>query len=52
MDLSLGRRPACQTLKALDISNATAPVAPDLLKTLAILSDKTVSRSAVDREKS
>ena len=36
--------------KALDISSATARVAPDLLKTLAILSDTTVRRSAVDRE--
>ena len=45
------RRPACQTLsKALDISSATARVAPDLLKALAILSDTTVRRSAVDRE--
>ena len=41
------RRPACQTLsKTLDISSATAPVAPDL----AILSDTTVRRSVVDRE--
>ena len=40
------RRPACQTLsKALDISSATARVAPDLLKALAILSDTTVRRS-------
>ena len=45
------RRPACQTLsKALDISSATARVAPDLLKALAILSDTTVRRSAVDQE--
>ena len=36
--------------KALDISNATARVASDLLKGLAILSDTTVRRSAVDRE--
>ena len=36
--------------KALDISSATARVAPDLLKALAILSDTTVRRSAVDRE--
>ena len=44
-------RPACQTLsKALDRSSATARVAPDLLKALAILSDTTVRRSAVDRE--
>ena len=32
------------------MSSATARVAPDLLKTLAILSDTTVRRSAVDRE--
>ena len=32
------------------ISSATARVAPDLLKALAILSDTTVRRSAVDRE--
>ena len=45
------RRPACQTLwKALDISSATVGVAPDLLKALAILSDTTVRRSAVDQE--
>ena len=44
-------RPACQTLsKALDISSATTRVAPDLLKALAILSDTTGRRSAVDRE--
>ena len=44
-------RPACQTLsKALDISSATARVAPELLKAQAILSDTTVTRSAVDRE--
>ena len=37
------RRPACQTLsKSLDISNATAPVAPDLLKVLEVLSNTTV----------
>ena len=48
-DLSLRRRPAYQTLlKALDISSATAQVAPDLLKTLAILSYITVRISAVD----
>ena len=34
----------------MDISSATAQVAPDLLKALAILSDTTVRRSAVDRE--
>ena len=33
--------------KVLDISCATAPVAPDLSKALAILSDATVRRSAV-----
>ena len=45
------RRTACQTLsKALDISSATARVAPDLLKALAILSDTTVRRLAVDWE--
>ena len=50
-DLSFWRRPACQTLsKPLDISSATAQVAPDLLKALAILSDTIVRRSAVDRE--
>ena len=36
----MSRRPACQTLsKALDISSATAQLAPDMLKALAILSD-------------
>ena len=45
------RKPACKTLtKALDISSATAWVAPDLLKALAILSDTTVRRSTIDRE--
>ena len=34
----------------MDISIATARVAPELLKALAILSDTTVRRSAVDRE--
>ena len=44
-------RPACQNLsKALDMSRATTRVAPDLLKALAILSDTTVGRSAVDQE--
>ena len=38
------------SVKALDISRATAPVAPDLLKVLAILSDTPVRRSAVDQE--
>ena len=32
------------------ISSAAARVAPDLLKALAILSDTTVRRSAVDQE--
>ena len=36
--------------EALDIWSATAQVAPDLLKALAILSDTTVRRFAVDRE--
>ena len=36
--------------KVLDISSATAWVAPDLLRTLAILSDAIVRRSAVDRD--
>ena len=50
-ELSLWRRPACQTLsKALDISSATGRVAPDLFKALVILSDTTVRRSAVDWE--
>ena len=45
------RRPAWQTLsKALNMSSATAPVAPDLLKERAILSDITVRRSAADQE--
>ena len=42
---------SCQTLpKPLDISSATAQVAPDLLKALAILPDTTVKRYAVDQE--
>ena len=50
-DSSLWTRPAWQTLsKALDISSATAPVASEPLKTLAILSDTTVRRSAVDQK--
>ena len=45
------RRSVCQTLlKVLDISIATARVAPALLKALAILSDTTVRRSPVDQE--
>ena len=51
LDLSLWRRPAFQTLsKASDISSATARVAPELLKTLAILSDTAMRRSVVDQE--
>ena len=34
----------------LDISSATARVAPDLLKSLAILSETTVRRSEIDWE--
>ena len=34
----------------MDISSATARVAPDLLKALAILSDTTVRRSAVEQD--
>ena len=50
-DLSLWRRPACQTLsKALDILSATARVTPGLLKALAILLDTNVRITAVDRE--
>ena len=45
------RRPACQTLsKGFYVSNATVWIAQDMLKALAILSDTTVIRSAVDRE--
>ena len=46
------KKKAYQTLsKALDISNDTAREAPDLLlQALAILSDKTVRRSAVDQK--
>ena len=45
LDLHLWRRPTCQTLsKAMDMSSATAQVAPKLLKALAILSDTTVSK--------
>ena len=50
-DLSLWRRPGCYTLsKAWDILCATAWVAPHLLKSLAILPDTTVRRSAVEHE--
>ena len=36
--------------KALDISSATAQVASDVMKDLAVLSDTTVRRSAIDRK--
>ena len=36
--------------EALDVSSATARVAPGLLKALAVVSDTTVRRSGVDRE--
>ena len=50
-DLSLQRRPTWQTLsKALNISRATAQIAHNLLKALAILSDTIVRRPAVDWE--
>ena len=50
-DLSLWRRLACQTLlKTLDISSARAEIVPDPFKDLAILSDTTIRRSAVDVE--
>ena len=51
MTYFLGRKPACQTmLKALDISSALTWVASDQLKSLTILSDITVGRSAVHQE--
>ena len=37
-------------VKALDISSTTAQVAPDLLKSVAILSDTTVRKYVVDWE--
>ena len=37
-------------VESLDISSATARVVPDLLKALAVLSDTTVRRSAINRE--
>ena len=50
-DVSLWKNLAYQTLpKAMYISSATAWVAPDLLKALAILSDTIARRSKVDRE--
>ena len=36
-------------LNVLDVSSATGRVAPDLLKAVAILSDTTVRRSAIDQ---
>ena len=36
--------------ESLDISSLTASIAPEPLKTLAILSETTVRRSAVDQE--
>ena len=51
MTYFLGRKPACQPmLKALDISSALTWVASDQLKSLTILSDITVGRSAVHQE--
>ena len=45
------KKKAHQSLsKALDIWSATARVAPDSLKALAILSNTTVRRSQVDQE--
>ena len=50
-DLRFWRTPACQTLSnILNISSATAQVAPDLLNALAITSDTTVRRFVVDQE--
>ena len=41
----------CQTLpKGLDILSGTSRVAPDLLKTLSLILDTSVSISVVDRE--
>ena len=34
----------------MDVSSTTAPVAPDLLKALVLLSYTTVTRSAVDQD--
>ena len=49
--LTFGKKASMPTLsKALNISSAAACVAPDLLKVLAILSDASLRRSAVDRE--
>ena len=50
-DLPMWRRLSCLILsKAFDISSPTAWVVPDILKALAIFSDTTVRRSAVDLE--
>ena len=50
-DLKFVKKTTCETLpEVLDISSATAEVAPHLLKALSILSDTTVRRSAVDWE--
>ena len=50
-DLSFWRRPACQTpSKALNISNTLTRVVPDLFHALAILSEKILIRSTIDRE--
>ena len=38
------------SVKSIEYTSATARVAPDLLKTIAILSDATVRRSAVDQQ--
>ena len=47
-DLSLWRRPVCQTLsEAWVISRPTAKIVTDLLNALAVLSDITVRRSAI-----
>ena len=47
--MSLWRRPECHTLlKTLNVSSVTARVAPDPLKSLAILLDVTIRESAVD----
>ena len=49
-NLSLQKRPACQTLsKALNVSSTMDRAAPELSKALAILSDTTVRRSAVEK---
>ena len=42
--------PIKDLIRLKDTSSATAQIASDLLKALAILSDKTVGRSTVDQE--